>query len=360
MNPETAPAIRDWRPWLPWLGALFGVAALAWVLRTFDLNRFLLTVTNADWRFIILVPTAVVAEQVVRGWKWRQLLWPLRVIGTVYLFGAIMAGYLLAALVPFGFGTIARSWLVAQREHLKLTTVLASVALDRLSDGIVFVCLIPLVLLLVAFPDPGGLRTGFVWGGLGSFFFFAAVIAGLILYRQQASGPAPWLIQLLARMPSRFSAPVQRVAAAFAEGINWPPGWRGAAIIGASIVMKLLAATQFFWAGLAFGVLLRPAEYFFIMVFIGFLVILGHFARVAGSFIIGALFVLNLLGVPSEQALAMILVVEAANLLSVGAIGAAALWWQGVALSEVRAAARSEANYRERTQVIPARQRGPT
>ena len=106
----------------------------------------------------------------------------------------------------------------------------------------------------------------------------------------------------------------------------------------ASLVMKLFAATQFFWAGLAFGLVLRPAEYLFVMVFIGFLVILGHFARVAGSFIVGALFALNLLGVPSEQALAMVLVVEASNLLSVAGVGAVALWSQGIGIAEIRAA----------------------
>lgn len=101
-----------------------------------------------------MLPAMVIAEQAVYAWKWRQLLLPLRPIETIYLFGAIMAGYLLATLVPFRAGTIARSWLVARRESLKLASVLATVALDRLSDDIVFVCLIPIVLLLVAFPDP--------------------------------------------------------------------------------------------------------------------------------------------------------------------------------------------------------------
>lgn len=127
---------------------------------------------DAEISFLAVVPLVVIAEQIIRGWKWRQLLWALRPITTLHLFGAIMAGYLLAILVPFGFGTIARSWLVARREDVDLPAVLATVALDRLTDGIVFIALIPIALLLVAFPDPGGIREGFVWGGLGSFTFF--------------------------------------------------------------------------------------------------------------------------------------------------------------------------------------------
>ena len=175
--------------WLPWLGALIGAAARAWVLRGFDLNRFRAVAADADLRWMLLVPLTIVVEQIVRGWKWRQLLSPLRFMGSVYLFGAVMAGYLLAIVVPFGFGTVARSWLVAKREDIKFSTVLATVALDRLTDGIVFACLVPAAVLFVAFPDPGGVRAGLIWGGAGSLALFVALLAGLAVYRRQALDP---------------------------------------------------------------------------------------------------------------------------------------------------------------------------
>jgi len=336
MDPKGDRRPKAVQCWLPWLGALIGVAALAWVLRGFDLNRFRTVATSADLRFVLLVPVVVIIEQIVRGWKWRQLLWPLRSIGSVYLFGAVMAGYLLAIVVPFGFGTAARSWLVARRESLKFSTVLATVALDRLTDGIVFACLVPAAVLLVVFPDPGGIRTGLIWGGAGSLILFIALLAFLAIYRRQALDPAARLMRLVDRLPSRLAMPMRRLAASFAEGIVWPREiWRGGAIVVASVVMKLFAALQFAAAGLAFGIRLHPAEYLFLMVFLGFLVIIGHFARVAGGFIIGAIFALSLLGVPEEEAVAMSLIVQASNLLSVACVGAFALWLQGVALADV-------------------------
>lgn len=209
------------RRWLPWIGALIGAAALASVLRGFDLNRFRAIAANADIRFVLLVPVIVIVEQIVRGWKWRQLLWPLRAICSIYLFGAIMAGYLLAIVVPFGFGTVARSWLVAKRENLKFSTVLATVALDRLTDGIIFACLIPAAVLFVAFPDPGGVRAGLMWGGAGSLILFSALLIGLALYRRQVLDPTARLIRLTDRLPSRLARPLRRLAASFAEGIIW-------------------------------------------------------------------------------------------------------------------------------------------
>jgi len=81
---------------------------------------------------------------------------------------------------------------------------------------------------------------------------------------------------------------------------------------------------------------LRPAEYLFVMVFLGFLVILGHFLRLAGGFIIAAVFALRLFGVPEEEALAMALAIQAMNILCVAGVGAVAFWGQGIVLSEVR------------------------
>ena len=36
------------RRWLPWIGALIGVATLAWVLRRFDFDRFAITRVGTD------------------------------------------------------------------------------------------------------------------------------------------------------------------------------------------------------------------------------------------------------------------------------------------------------------------------
>ncbi len=331
----TAPSRRRW---LPWAGGLIGLASLAWVLRRFDLDRFLTTLAGANLFYLALVPASLITEQLVRAWKWRQILSPLKLISTLRLFGAVMAGYLIASLIPFGFGTIARSWIIARSDQLKLPSVLATVALDRITDGVVFACLVPVALFAVGFADPtGGIRTGLVWSGAGSLMFFVLVGCALWAYKRGLLSQHGMVAPFIKRLPARLSQPTSRLAQSFSDGIVWPNNkWRGTAIMFASLAIKLLAASHFLWAGLAFGVVLAPAQYVFILVFLGFLIILGHFARVAGSFIIGGVFVLGLMDVPKEQALAMVLVVEAANLLSIAAIGALSIWWQGIALAELR------------------------
>src|SRR5215216_6785360 len=72
---EKLPRNR-WDRSLPWIGAFLGVAALVWVLRGFDLERFRNIIVKADVRLIAAVPVIVILEQIVRAWKWRLLLLP--------------------------------------------------------------------------------------------------------------------------------------------------------------------------------------------------------------------------------------------------------------------------------------------
>lgn len=341
----TAAAGGRWHTWLPWIGALLGVAVLAWVLRGFDLDRFFAVVANADTRFLLLIPFAIAAEQLLRAWKWRQLLFPMRPVGTFPLFSAIMAASLAGMLIPFGFGALVRAWLVARREDLTTSGVLATIALDRLTDGLVFAVLVPVALLMVAFPDPtGSIRAVLAWGAGGSFTLFVLLLLALAAYKQSALRAGGWPMRLLERLPARVAALVDRFAASFAHGIVWPGElWRSFAIVFAAMAMKLLAATHFFWVGLTFGVTLRPGEYLFLMVFFGFIVILGRFARIPGRFLIGAVFALGLFGVAEEPALAMALLLQASSLLTFAGLGAIALWHQGVALADLRVAVQKNA-----------------
>lgn len=100
--------------------------------------------------------------------------------------------------------------------------------------------------------------------------------------------------------------------------------------------MKLIATTHFLWAGLAFGMLLAPMDYVFLLVFLGFLIILTRLARVPGGFFVGNVYVLDLLGIAEEPALAMVVVVHAATILTVAGVGAFSFWRNGITIGELR------------------------
>ena len=331
----TLPGRRHW--WTA-TGLIIAVPALAWVLWRVDFDRLLRVIADADIVYLLLLPPIIAGEQLIRAWKWRQLLLGVRRIGILRLFVAIMAGFFATVVIPLGVSPLVRSWLVARRESLTVAAVLATTAIDRMVDGVVFCGFVAAALLFAAAPDPDGtIRLGLMVAGGGSLALFALLLALLAHFKTDVAREGNPLMAIIGRLPPRLAEPAQRFLRAFATGILWPRSpWRGAGILLASVVMKTTAITHFLWAGLAFGVALRPQDYLFLMVFLGFVHILVHFTRIPGGGILGAVFALDLLGVDDEQALAMALMVQAAAMLTVTGIGALAFWRSGVTLDDLR------------------------
>ena len=342
------PSRRRFNPW-PWLGALGGLLALAWVLRDLDLDRFLAVVGAAQYAPLLALPVLIAFEQLIRAFKWRQLLSWLKPVGVWRLFGAIMVGYLSNFVMPVRVSPLVRAWLVARFESMRLSTVLATIAVDRVIDGFVFVGFTALAIAFVRFPEEGAaVRQGLAWGGAASLIIFSALVAAFVALRRAARRGSALPDALLRRLPERLGRAVDGFAVLFAEGIGLPPEpWRRIAVVAASLVMKMVAALQLAVAGLAFGVTLAPMQYVFIMVFLGFLIILAGTLRIVGGFTAGAVFVLTGFGVGVETALAMAVTVQAASLLTLAATGALALWIEGINLGEIRARAAEQASSRQ-------------
>ncbi len=332
---KTTSRARIWQ----WSAFALGILILAWVLRDMDVVRFLNIVAKAELWPLLILPVAITAEQLVRAFKWRQLLQPLRPVRVWRLFGATMAGYLANHAAPVRVSPLVRAYLVARLEGLSTATLLATISMDRLTDGLVFVGFTVLALVFAEFPDASGaLWTTLMWGGVVSFALFCVLMAGLFAGRRWCERPSgsPILVRLTARLPRSWREPLSGAVQRFFAGALWPQGiGPPCLIVGSAIAIKLVAIGHFFWVGLAFNVALGLVDYLFLMVFLGFIVILTGTLRLVGGFTAGAVYVLQGLGVDVETALAMTLTVQAITMATVAATGAAALWVQGVRLSAV-------------------------
>ena len=324
--------------WLvPIAGAVLAIAALFWLYRDLDINKFLAAISSADSIWLIPLAATILLEQLVRGWKWRQILFDLKPISSWRLFGAILAGYGVAVFIPLGVSPLVRAWLIARLEGLRMAGVLVTTAIERFLDGIIFALIAGLVALAGEIPQiEGDVRTGLAVAGGLNLGLFSALLCLLFLGRttlaRDAARVSRWIDWLAAKGGRRLDG----LRSAISDGIVWPRDRvRQVGAIGASIVMKGISATHFLWAGLAVGVVLASWDYIFLMVFAGFALVMARFVRVPGGFVIGSALALKLLGVPDEEALAMILFNNIISMVLVVGIGLVFLWRSGV---DIRAA----------------------
>lgn len=320
------------------LAAALAAAILVLTFRNLDIARLARVLGHANWPWVVLLLAAFPAEQMLRGWKWRQILHDIKPVGTLRLFGAVMAGYFANMVVPVGISPLVRAWIVARTEALRFMTVLMTTAVERFVDGVVFATLIGILLVFAALP--GGedrLRMALIAAGMGSLALFATLLWGLFFAKGRLGKPDSRLKRWIARLETAFGGRFSGLGDGIAAGIVWPASRRrGVAVVGASIMMKMVAMTYFLWAGLSVGILLAPFDYLFLLVVAGFSLIVARFVRIPGGFVIGSSLALKLLDVPDEEALTMVVMVHSGTVVMVVTVGAIALWRSGITLGALR------------------------
>ena len=314
------------------LGAVVAIAALFWLYRDLDFARFVAALESANPHWLAVLAGTILLEQLIRGWKWRQILFDLKPISSVRLFGAILAGYGVAILIPLGVSPLVRSWLIARLEGLRMACVLMTSMIERFLDGIVFALFAGLVAFAAPIPDvEGNVRIGLAVAGGVNLILFVGLLYALFVGRSPLNRDDSRLSRCIDWLAARGGRRFDGLRSAIHEGIVWPrERRRQSGAVLASVLMKVVAATHFLWAGLAVAVILGVFDYLFLMVFAGFALVLARFVRVPGGFVIGSAFALKLLGVPDEQALVMILFNHVLSIILMVGIGLLYLWRCGI------------------------------
>ncbi len=331
------PALKMRRWVWPIVGATVAMAALFTLYRGLDLALFLKELRFANLYWIVVLGASILFEQLIQGWKWRQLLFAIKPIASLRLTAAFLAGYGANALVPLGISPLVRSWLVARLEDLRMASVLVTTVISRFVDGIVFALIAAGVAIVGKIPTvEGDIRTGLAVAGALNLLLFSLALGLLLRAGPMLERENPLICRLIDWLANKNSR-LTGLRDGLRQGIIWPRDLnRQLNIVGASVLMKAVAATNFLWAGLAVGIRLTISDYLFLMVFAGFSLVLSRFIRLPGGFIVGSAFALSIVGVADEKALAMILFSHITALTLVVGIGLGVLWRSGVTIREMK------------------------
>ena len=146
----------------------------------------------------------------VRCQRWRLLLRPVGDVRLLPLFSATAIGFFCNMILPLRVGEVVRPVLLARRTTIPVSSVFASVVLERLLDMLTILVFLGLVMTLVPVSD--AVRRS------GAVFLVLAIVtvsAVVALQRRQrfAIGAAEWLVR-------RFPDPIRERAAACAAQLH--------------------------------------------------------------------------------------------------------------------------------------------
>ena len=110
---------------------------LALFFRSFDLQAAGRAVASASLTFLLLGVVLNLLAYLVRAWRWRHLLAPMRMgLGMYNLTSTTLIGFMVTFLVPMRIWEIVRPVLLARRERLPASGAIATIALERIFDAL--------------------------------------------------------------------------------------------------------------------------------------------------------------------------------------------------------------------------------
>ncbi len=136
------------------IGIFISGACLWYAFRGVDLAAMISEIGQVGVAWVLSSVACSLLSLVVRAVRWRVLLAGIKVVGTGSLLSATFIGFMVNNVLPGRLGEMVRAWVLARREQMSVSTVLASVILERLLD--VIAALMILGLCLAMAPDLGG------------------------------------------------------------------------------------------------------------------------------------------------------------------------------------------------------------
>jgi len=199
---------RNWRYAVGWLLA---AAGLIWVLHDVHLSRLLSQLAGIEWGWVALAMVCDVLSYLVQAVRWRLLLGPVGKINLLEAMQAIYAGLFTNEVLPMRPGEFVRSYIASRWMGAGFVTILPSIILERLFDGVWMAMGVGLAAIFA--PLPGDLiKAGETFGGV------IAVIVALFIYlvlrrprprrsgRQGDRGLPRWKpLRVIARLFERLS-----------------------------------------------------------------------------------------------------------------------------------------------------------
>lgn len=138
--------------WQFWVGIIFSSVFMYFALRKLDLAEFWLTISTAQYLWLIPGIVIYFIAVWIRAWRWNFLLRSEKILSTRATFPITCIGYMGNNIYPARAGEVLRAIMLKRRENIPVSTSLATIIVERIFDGVVmlaFVFMNPLELKLL-------------------------------------------------------------------------------------------------------------------------------------------------------------------------------------------------------------------
>ncbi len=330
-----------------WLAIGISVVFLGIFLSRLDLRETWELMVEAN--YFLLAPAVVVyfGSVYFRTLRWQYLMAPVKRLSVSRLYPVVVVGYMANNILPVRLGEVVRAYYVGEREKVSKVSALATIAVERVFDGLTLLffaavvgLFLPIVGLLQGLADEAGVP----WILLAMAMSMPFV--GVLLFMIAAAASPAWFVVLLDRttglLPGRVRDRVRALVNGFIDGLaSLKDPRRLALVFILSLPVWLAEALMYYIVAFSFDLdkSFGAAELAGVILLVTAVSNLATAIPAAGggvgAFEVAAATTLTLLGAEASAAGAYTIVVHAALLIPVTLLGFVFLWSEKVSFGQL-------------------------
>lgn len=337
------------------IGLVLSVFFLGVFLWRADLSDLRDAIRSANYLYIIPGVGMYLISLMWRTLRWKIILSPMGDFRVLRLWPVVLVGYAANNVLPVRLGELVRSYFLNIREGVSKATALATILIERVSDGMALLLLVGVVSLFIPLVDlfrDLGAQTRVPWLLLTlllsvPFFSFAFLLVSMAVWPERVER---FLGRALVYLPARIRPLASFLSTRFLQGLSAlrHPDRLGKILV-LSIPVWVFEASLFFLIALGFNL----DDYFpSIWRLMGVLILTTATSNLGttipsggggvGPFEFFAQATLVYFAVDVSVASAYVLVVHASLLIPVTIIGVGYAWLSNHSLTELARSSREE------------------
>jgi uncharacterized protein (TIRG00374 family) len=197
-----------------WLGLAVSLVFLALAFRNKDLAEMGRALVAADYRFLIPAVGLYFVGVYFRTLRWRVLLGAVKPLTAGVLFPVVVIGYMANNVLPARIGEFVRAYVLSWRQGVAKSATLATIAIERIFDGLTMVAFILVAALLIQLNQQ--VQTIAAVG----MVLFCGLLFGLIALAATPRLQALLHVVLVRLLPDSLAGRLESVVLGFISGLG--------------------------------------------------------------------------------------------------------------------------------------------
>jgi uncharacterized protein (TIRG00374 family) len=284
-----------------------------------------------------LAAVVLVFTHVIRAWRWRYLLEPVKLVPLLPLFSAVCIGFMANMLLPAHAGEVIRAYIIGRKAQVSTIASFGTIVVERLMDFLAILLVLVVLLGTMRFPaEMAPMARHLRLGGYISALCGGLLIGGLWFVHARTALTMRLLRVCLAFLPARWLDRLCEALSTFAAGLQTlQRGHHLLPIFGLSLFLWMAVGLSILLVLLAFGLRFPLYAVGLVLVLQTFGAIIPSGPGFIGTYHAAVMVALAIFGITHELALSVALAMHASFFFPFILVGFIFLWKESLSLHDL-------------------------